>query len=432
MALPAPRRLTAGLLSSVVCVLVSAAPAAAAPGGGIQADGFSTPAGISADGRYALFTSTAANLVVSDGTAQWHLFVRDLHQAVTSLVDVTADGEVPTAAVTGPAQLSLSGRYAVFASAADDLTVGDGAGTTDVYLRDLHLQATDLISVAADGTAADGWSTAVGVSADGRYVVFQSTATNLVSGGTAAGARHLYVRDRAEATTRMITAIPADSLAPGWTPVASPDGLFVGYDLRTGDGRWVTYLHDVVTGGTTTVGTSTIGDAADATTFAQAISRGGQFVLFQSTAANLVRADTNDAADLFVHNPAAGRTVRVSLADGGDEADRGAGAGHLSATGRYVAFESTSTNLTGAPATDDVTGQVYLRDREAGRTWLVSAGADGTPANGTSRTALLSGNGRFVLFGSDATDLVPGDTNAARDVFRYDHSTGTTSRVSVG
>ncbi|MDG4766092.1 hypothetical protein O7632_18570 [Solwaraspora sp. WMMD406] len=430
MASSALRRLTAGLLPGILLLAPGATPAHGATfPGEVQADSYSTPVGISADGRYALFTSTATNLV-DGGRGAWHLYLRDVEQATTELVDVTTAGDVPTAPVTGPAQLSLYGRYAVFGSNADGLVGNDLNGVTDAFLRDLRQGHTELVSVASDGTAANDWSVPAGVSADGRYVIFQSSATNLVSGGTPTGTRHLYLRDRSVGSTSLIGPIPADSLAPGWSPVTSADGDHLGYDLRSAQSGWVSYRHHVPSAAVTAVSTATTGMPADASTHLRSISRNGQFVLMDSAATNLAPDDTNGATDVFVHNTHNGRTSRVSLADGGGEADLGASGGNLSATGRYVAFESSSTNLTVGSVAGPT--QVYVRDREAARTYLVSRSTLGGPGTGSSRWAVLSANGHYVTFASDATDLVPGDTNSARDVFVHDLTSGTTTRVSVG
>jgi Tol biopolymer transport system component len=420
-----------------------ASPASAAPGatqansaspGETQADKESSPVAISKDGRYAYFRSSATNLAPGLATGQ-HLYRRDLLGKSTDLVDISHTGSAPSAEVSSVAFASADGRWAVFHSRAGNLVPADRNGIEDIFIRDMDQQTTELVSVATDGTQSNGWASPAGVSDDGRFVVFQSTATNLVPGGTAPGVRHVYLRDRLLQTTEVILEVPSSSIAPGWTPVVSPDGGAIAYDLLlpgpAGTPVWTTIRHDLSTGDTEVASVATDGTPANAQTNVAALGDNGDFVLLRSAATNLVRNDTNGHPDVFVRNVKRGITRMASVADDASLANGPSVPHGISANGRYVAFSSTATNLT--PVGSNNIRNVFVRDRQgAGATHLVSVATDGGPADGTSDAARISAQGRFVLFASSATNLVDGDTNGFADAFLRDLRDGTTIRISVG
>ena len=160
-------------------------------------------------------------------------------------------------------------------------------------------------------------------------------------------------------------------------------------------------------------GTQANGDTADA-----ALSANGRFVAFDSGATNLVAGDTNGQQDIFVHDRRTGTTTRVSVDSAGTQANNASVAPALSADGRFVAFETEATNLVAG----DTNGQqdIFVHDRRTGTTTRVSVDSAGTQANSECHLAALSADGRFVTFYSEATNLVPGDTNGVRDVFVHD------------
>lgn len=233
------------------------------------------------------------------------------------------------------------------------------------------------VSVASDGTQGDGDSWQGDLSGDGRYVVFLSDATTLVPGNTDPF-RDVMVHDLQTSETSLVS--------------DAPDGSPGNGSSRSAD-----------------------------------ISSDGRYVAFTSAARNLVLSDTNNVDDVFVRDVVAGTTVRVSRAFDGSEADDDSSDVAISASGRYVAFESEATNLVPGfhPGRN-----VYVHDLLLNQTTLVSVATDGTPANGASYTPAISGDGRYVVFGSDATNLVPGDTNGLPDVYLHDLQTGETTRLS--
>ncbi|MFV2017826.1 TolB family protein [Micromonospora sp. LOL_023] len=435
---PAARPLTR--LLSITAVIagsqlpISPAAASMAPPGDIQADQGSRAVAVSQDGRYAYFHSAAKNLAPGLATSS-HLYRRDLRSSATELVDISHVGSAPSAGVSGAAFTSADGRWVMFLSRAGNLVPTDRNGIDDIFIRDMDQQTTELVSVATDGTQANGWSGPAGLSDDGRFAVFQSNATNLVAGGTPAGVRHIYVRDRLLGTTEVVTDVPATSIAPGWSPMVSADGRSVAYDLYlpgpSGAPLWTTIIHDLTTGATEFASVATDGTRANAQSNVVAVGGDGDFVLLRSDASNLVYHDTNGYSDVFVRNLKRGITKIASLAYDGSQADGPSIAYDISDNGRYVAFGSAAANL--MPGDTNGVPDVFVRDRrDTGVTHLVSVAADGSPANGPSDAAAISAQGRFVLFSSSATNLVDGDTNGYSDVFLRNLATGTTVRVSVG
>src|SRR5213592_4033360 len=222
----------------------------------------------------------------------------------------------------------------------------------------------------------------------------------------------------------------------------SADGRFVAFDSSATDlvaadtnGVSDVSVHDRQTGTTERVSVASHGAQGNGSSglvtfaFPPALSADGRFVAFVSAATNLVASDTNGATDVFVHDRQTGTTERVSVASDGTEGNAASAGATLSADGRFVAFHSAATNLVAGDT--NATNDVFVHDRQTGITERVSVASDGTQGNKASSYPALSADGRFVAFDSDATNLVAGDTNGTTDVFVHDRQTGTTERVSV-
>jgi len=161
------------------------------------------------------------------------------------------------------------------------------------------------------------------------------------------------------------------------------------------------------------------------------VSGDGRFVAFSSDANNLVHGDTNGVTDVFVRDRQAGTTTRVSVGPGGAQGnDDSVNIPSISRNGRYAAFTSLATNL--VPGDANGVHDVFVHDRQARTTRRVSVASGGVEGNDNSYDPSLSADGRFVVFYSAATNLVPGDTNGELDVFLHELGTGRTERVSVG
>jgi Tol biopolymer transport system component len=358
---------------------------------GAQGNGDSFLSSASADGRYVAFDSEASNLVVGDTNGVFDVFVRDRQSGTTERVSVSTGGSQAGGGSFEPT-ISADGRYVAFESAASDLFAGDSNGVFDVFVHDRQSGTTERVSVATDGTEGTdasggrlGLSTVI--SGNGRFVAFESTASNLVA-GDANGENDIFVRDLQAGTTERVS-------------VAS-DGT----------------------------------EGNHGTNGKPAITADGRFVAFESTASNLVAGDTNNNSDVFVRDRQNGITERVSVKSDGTEGDLGTGGSPcfgcgstaISPDGRYVAFD-TQSELVG----DDLNEQedVFVHDRQTGSTERVSVASDGTEANRSSFTPTISADGRYVAFDSGASNLVPGDTNVRDDVFLHDRQTGSTERLSV-
>ncbi|MGB8981913.1 MAG: hypothetical protein WCC12_08565, partial [Anaerolineales bacterium] len=187
-------------------------------------------------------------------------------------------------------------------------------------------------------------------------------------------------------------------------------------------------------GDTTRVSVDSAGGQANAPSRRSVISADGNYVAFTSEATNLVSGDTNDLPDVFVHDRQTGLTERVSVADDESQANSWSeDPPAISADGRYVAFVSMASNLVSGDTNNIM--DVFVRDRQLGQTTRVSVDSSGAQVSGDEWTNFgglaLSGDGRFVVFTSNVTSLVTGDTNGAEDVFVHDRQTGATIRISV-
>ncbi len=393
---------------------------------------------LSADGRYLSFVSSASNLVSGDTNDRSDIFVRDNETGVVARVNVS-NGGAQANDDSFAAAISADGRYVVFRSLATNLVSNDSNNTHDVFVHDRLARTVVRVNLSTDGSQArgDGGShTASSISGDGRYVAFTSPAPNLVFGDTN-GAEDIFVRDLHQSTTTRVNLSSSVPPLPGLEavghsshPSMSADGRYVAFDsnasnLVAGDTNlaYDVFVHDRWTATTTRVSVASNGTQASGGSMGDSqvptISADGNAVVFRSGASNLVDRDQNDEEDIFVHNRSSATTTRVSVASDGTEGDRGSGSGNnlrvaaLSADGTKVAFRSGATNLVAG----DTNGEPDIFLHEPGKTTRVSVGSDGRQANAFSTFPALSANGDYVAFGSLASNLVPGDTNGQHDVF---------------
>ncbi|TWD73125.1 Tol biopolymer transport system component [Kribbella amoyensis] len=327
---------------------------------GAQGNSFSLSPTLSSDGRYVGFNSGASNLVDGDTNQQTDAFVHDRQTGRTVMVSVTPSG-APGDGLSSAPSFSADGRYVTFNSDSTNLVPGDTNGQTDVFVRDLQTGVTERISVAPDGGNANAGSREQSISADGRYVAFNSDATNL-SEDDVEFQRDVFVRDRQNGTTRRVAGPnPGDNTSP----VLTADGRKVAFENRSAP-SWVShlYVYDLTTGTTELASAGADGAPGNDWSFAASITADGAKVAFYSDATNLVADDTNGKADVFVRDLAAGTTTRVSGGPLGVQGDGRAELPNLSGDGRYVGFQSTSTNLVG----DDTNhrSDIFVHDLVAG------------------------------------------------------------------
>jgi Tol biopolymer transport system component len=380
------------------------------------------PVSISGDGRYVAFQSLASDLVPGDGNATDDVFRRDVLAGTTSRVSVDAGGGDPDRNSNNPS-ISADGRYVAFTSSATDLVPGDGNGFTDVFVRDLRAGTTTLVSVDVFGGDSNFGAERPSISADGRFVAFQSLSIDLVPGDRN-GLPDVFVRDLQTATTTRVS-VDAGGLDPNGgsvRPSISADGRYVAFDssandLVPGDGNSTldVFRRDVLAGTTTRVSVDTSGGDPDQECTDPSISADGRYVAFDSFASDLVPGDGNSNRDIFQRDVQAGTTSRVSVDTGGADPNGYSDTPSISGDGRYVAFHSLASDLIAADSNG--TEDVFVRDRVLGRTVRVSQDLRHGQASGASINPEISGDGRYVAFQSNATNLVSDDANSAVDIF---------------
>ncbi len=320
--------------------------------------------------------------------------------------------------------LSADGRFVAFEGAnASNLVPNDTNGVADVFVRDRKLGTTERVSVDSAGGQSNNGSAFAAISADGRFVAFQSVASNLVPGDTN-NQIDVFVHDRQTGTTTRVSVKSDGSQVGvgGGAPAISADGRYVAFmspdpGFVPGDtnGTWDIFVHDQQTGATTRASVDSAGNGANDISTSPALNADGRFVGFVSSASNLVANDTNGVPDVFVHDQQTGVTERVSVSSSGVEANGPSGVigadhhSYLSADGRYVAFSSKASNL--VPGDSNGAADIFVRDRQPGVTERVSVDSSGGQSNGDSFFPEISADGRFVTFGSVASNLVAGDTN---------------------
>lgn len=393
---------------------------------GTQGNGNSGSRGISisADGRYVAFDSDANNLVTSDTDGANDIFVRDTLLGTTTRVSVASDGAQANGFI-GPFTFSAGGRYVAFQSPATNLVEGDTNGYDDVFVRDMVMGVTTRVSLGSDGVQANAQSVVPFISADGRFVAFVSGAPAFFPGDTLWD-MNVYVRDNETGAIRKATVAFDGTKANGngeGGPCISADNRYVAFhstasNLVTDDTNdlWDIYLRDMVAGTTSRVSVATDGAQGNGDSYHPSLTANGTHVAFTSSASTLVPNDTNGYDDVFVHDAVAGTTQRVSVATDGTQGNGPSFCATISADGRYIAFGSGASNLTPG----DTNGQrdVFVRDTVAGTTTRVSVAANGAEGNdATSYYTCISADGRYVAFRSSSTNLVTSDTNGYGDVF---------------
>lgn len=405
-------RRASALIAAVACLLAAAPSAFAASsdghattrvsdrgGRGEPNDGSFTPS-VSRDGRWVTFASDASNLVREDTNNRRDVFLRDLQRGTTTRINLSSRGRQANLDSYNPA-ISDDGRFVVFDSYATNLVPDDLGRHGDVFLHDRDTGTTTRVSRGIDGKETDRDSGFAAISGDGSVIAFESSAHNLRA-GSPGGVTDIYLVDHA--------------------------GVLLDWVSRS-------MLDGEANGGS--------GDIS--------LSRDGQVVAFASAATNLVPTDTNLADDVFVRDRSLGLTRRASVNSLGGEGNDDSGVPSLSDDGSAVAFTSKASTLTSLdPTTQNVpkflvnpggvldvgdenfVPDVFVHSMATGATDLVSVATAGTQGTAESFDASISGDGTLVAFTSLAEDLVAGDTNHSPEIFRRDLTTHQTQRISVG
>jgi Tol biopolymer transport system component len=366
---------------------------------------------------------------------------------------ITERVSVSTAGVAGDddsihAAVSGDGRYVAFVSRASTLVPGDTNGTSDVFVRDRVAGTTERVSVdnrgrqAAGGEAGGVLDSNFGrpaLSADGRYVAFVSSATNLVKGDRN-NVPDVFVRDRVAGTTERVSMSGRKSQANGDSsnPAITADGRFVAFasfadNLVPGDTNFTSDVFVVDRAGGTPaperVSLSNTGAQAENSSDVPSISADGRHVAFASAADTLVAGDNDGASDVFVRDRVAGTTEGISVAPTASGFGNTSTSPAITPDGRYVAFSSWEPDL--VPGDTNNSFDIFVRDRVTGALERVSLNDTGVEGDDWSLGPAISSDGRLVAFSSLAKNLVAGDNNLDFDVFVRDRAAGTTVRASV-
>lgn len=389
---------------------------------GTQADGLSFKPDISTDGRYVTFYSSAADLVSGDSNVSDDVFVYDRTSHTVERVSVNEDGQEGDGGSTEPS-MSSDGGCVVFQSLATNLISGDTNGVYDIFVYDRVAGTVERVSTDGDGVQGDGHSFNPVISADERFVVFHSSATNLVSGDSNA-VDDVFVHERSTGAVERLSVDGEGVEGNGASsyPALSADGRYIAFQSRATNlissdtnGRQDVFVHDRTSGSIERVSVDGGGLESSGDSYYPAVSTDGRYVTFYSGAADLVPGDTNGVNDIFIFDRTSDTIERVSVDNEGVQ-----GNGHsynpaVSADGRYVAFYSTASNL--VPGDTNGAYDIFVFDRTTDTIERVSVGADGLEGSGNSYNPAISADGRYSAFGSDAANLVSDDTNSFRDVF---------------
>jgi Tol biopolymer transport system component len=401
---------------------------------GVAANGYSADPSISADGRYVAFRSNAENLSPDD-TAFNDIFVRDLLTDTTTLVSRATDNSAADGESGAPA-ISADGRHVAFESEADNLSADDTDGNTvDIFARDLDTGATSLISRATGATGAGGTDLSFNpsISADGRYVAFSSRAPLTPDDvDEPSFPEDVFVRDQVADTTVLVSRATGATGAPSEVnsedPAISADGRYVAFasDAKlTGQGFFDrnVFVRDLVDNTTALASVGDEGEAGDARRN-PSISADGRYVAFETRGNDLSPVDADGRVDVFVRDMQDGLTVVASRASGrlGVPADGPSFNASISSDGRYVAFDSRATNLSGADQDrySDVFRRRLVHGPEsalpqcAGRVATVIGTGGRDVLKGTKRKDVILGlGGNDRIKGFDGADVICGD--AGRD-----------------
>lgn len=367
-------------------------------------------------------------LTLTVGAAQYRTIER---------VSVTSAGAQANGPSTHPV-ISADGRYIAFLSAADNLGGPQTFTFVDAYRHDRQTGVTTLITRGLNGAEANGDSSDLSISADGRFIVFTSDASNLVADDTN-GVSDVFLYDaQTQAITRLSVTADGQQLTEfSGTPSISADGAFVAFTSRApnlvaGDTNGTTdiFVRDLQTSTLERVSQNSGGEGANQASFNPVISADGNVVVFETSASNLMPGTPEGITQIYAYIRSADVILRVSASSAGTAGDGASFSPSLSADGRYVVFESLATNL--VPGDTNGLRDIFRFDRQTSTIERVNVSSSGAQTEGgISRAARISGSGRYVVFQSASATLVADDTNNSTDIFVRDMATSQTTRVSV-
>lgn len=333
-------------------------------------------ASVSANGRYVLFESFSGGFVDGDTNGQSDVFLKDLLTGSLTLVSRASDGSLGVDASYN-AQFSPDGQFVTFESRSGNFVPGDVIGAQDIFRKNLSTGVVTRLTTAFDGVEANHGSGELSLTSNGRYAVFTSYASNLTLNDT-------------------------------------------------NDSNDI-FLRDLATGAITRVSVGRDGIQGNGSSGQASVSADGRYVVFRSISTNLVGGDTNGVADIFYKDLITDAIVRLSISNGGQQANNDCRNPKFSADGRYVIFESDASNLVDGDTNGKV--DIFRKDLLAGELVRVSTKSDGSQVGDNSSDASISADGRYILFRSNGHDIVEADS-FYDGAFRKDMLTGKVVRIS--
>jgi len=433
---------------------------------GGEANGDSTFPTISEDGRFVAFQSTATNLSANDNNDRDDIYVHDRESGTTNLISQNLAGQVATEE-SDTIGISATGRYISFVSRANNLVDGSTGDAVKIFVHDQENDSNFAPGVYSNDFSLPGEipgdqaSRNSVVNADGSVIVFESRSENLLAPDPRLDTPGLYALNTLTGTMELISDDYYRASITGYDPRISADGQFVAMNGReddticwlrslSADGRfvgmgcdedilpgdsndtWDAMVVDSTTNEIEIVSINSNGQQADGFSDGPWLSTDGQFALFSSSANNLDDRVNDRYSHLYVRDRAAGTTELVSLGVAGEVGNGSDGAAKISADGRFVVFESQASNLVPNSGAEFGQPRIFLRDRLNNTTSLVCMGPNGEAANAACRDPSISADGNRISYQSSASNLVADDRNASvRDIFVFDRPTGTTQIASV-
>ncbi|MDX2198389.1 MAG: hypothetical protein SF069_05385 [Phycisphaerae bacterium] len=390
---------------------------------GAVPDKESTSVSLSSDGNLVVFQSDATNLVANDTNGVVDIFLLDRAAGALRRLSLTAAGDQLTVPSITPV-IAADGGFVAFQTFSGALAPDDSNNSADVFVIDLAADTIELVSRASDGTLGLSGATDPAISADGRFVAFASLSDNLVASDTNL-ASDIFVRDRQTGTTTRVSIATDGTEADGLSrsPVISPNGRFVAFvseatNLVTDDANAAldVFVHDRDTGETTRVSlgpaNAEIPEGADGPSITGA---SGEFITFITRGA-LATTDVNGLSDVYLRNRLTGVVTLVSTAPNGFAGNDSSTYARISPDGNFVAFESQAADLVAGDPNNSLI-DIFVRNLSAGTTQLVSLNDDLESGNGASFRPAIARNGVFVAFESKADNLTCPDDFDFTDVF---------------